>query len=170
MYYSVCAITIYPMITLYKQTNDNLEVLFILNEHELIVIIYKMFLGVCGMAGISTLSVNGKEIILVDCANLDIKHKEETIAILQQASRLVAAKPSKSVRIITDITNLSYNTEIFEAFKRYAADNTAYVLGSALVGLNGLQKVMFNAIKTITRRDYHIASSMEDATSYLTQL
>lgn len=122
------------------------------------------------MAGISSTTEKGKSILVVDCSNQNVKAKAETIEILQKASKIVAANPPKSVLIITVVENLNYDTQVFEAFKAYASANTPYVLGSALVGLSGMQKVMFNAVKALTKRDYYIASSMEDAKSYLTSL
>lgn len=116
---------------------------------------------------VSTISVSGKSIIHVDCANISMKNKGEIISLLQQASKMVASRPAKSVLIITDLTNLGFDTEVFEAFKQYAASNTPYVKASALVGLSGLQKIMFNTVKKLTGRDYYVASSLDDAKAFL---
>lgn len=117
--------------------------------------------------GIETIVHKGKEIICVDLSNLSVGNKMQGIQTLRSASQKVAGNPPKSVLIITDVTNLSFDTEISNAFKQYAKDNTPYVKASSIVGLSGLQKVMFTAIKTFTGRDYYLAKDIEDAKNWL---
>lgn len=122
------------------------------------------------MAGISTIWNNGVKMLYVDISNLDIRSKDEIAGILKKASAMVAAEPMKSVLIITDVSNVKYDKVIFEAFKQYASDNTPYVKGSSLVGLNGMQRIMFNAIMSLIKRDIHVASSLDDAKQHLSSL
>lgn len=115
--------------------------------------------------GVSTIAVAGKQVILVDCSNLS--EAEKIIDILKKGSALVATKPGKSVNIITDVTNLHFNSSVAAAFKEYAASNTRFVKESVIVGMSGLHTIVFSAIKALTRREFHLSSTMEDAKTYL---
>ncbi len=94
---------------------------------------------------------------------MNSEQTQEIVQTLQEASALVAKQPDKSVYIITIVTNVKFNNDMSSAFKQYASANTKYVKESVLVGLGGLQTVVFSAIKALTKRDFHVAGTLEEA-------
>lgn len=116
--------------------------------------------------GMSVKQIGDKSVIVVDCSNYTSRDLDEIRKTLEDASALVATKPEKSVYIITDVTNLKFNSDISDAFKKYAASNTKYVKKSVIVGLSGLQTIVFSAIKTLTKREFHLESTMDGAIKY----
>lgn len=112
---------------------------------------------------VSTETIGSKSVIVVDCANMQSEQAREIVDTLRKASALVAEQPEKSVYIITIVTNVKFNNDISNAFKQYASANTKYVKESILVGLSGLQTVVFSAIKALTKRDYHLVGSLDEA-------
>lgn len=104
---------------------------------------------------------------MVDCSNLP---NEEVVKTFKQGSALVATQPEKSVHIITNITNCKLDTEITSAVKEYAKANTKYVKESVIVGMNGMHAVIFSLIKALTRRDFHMSDTMDDAIAYIRAL
>jgi hypothetical protein len=120
--------------------------------------------------GVSTITVGSKSVILVDCANKSSEQANEIKMILDKANALVATKPEKSVYIITDVTNLKFNNDMSGLFKDYAVANTKYVKASVLVGLDGLQMIVFSAIKALTKRDYHLSATINEAKDYISKL
>jgi len=119
---------------------------------------------------VSTITYKNKNMIIVDCSDLNGLKKDEIVATLIEGSKVVAKSDLNNAYVITIIVKTHYNTEIFEAFKNYASVNTKYVKASAIVGLEGMEKIMFSAIKRLTKRDYYIAKSMEDAKDYLADI
>lgn len=113
--------------------------------------------------GISVQEIGAKSVIVVDRASMDSSRAEEITDILKQASDLVATRPEKSVYIITDVTNLRFDNGVIDAFKRYASSNTGYVKESIIVGRGGFQTVLFSAIKALTKREYRLEKTMDDA-------
>lgn len=120
--------------------------------------------------GVSTILVGSKSVILVDCSNRKADQLNEIKQILDKANALVATKPEKSVYIITDVTNLKFNNDMSGLFKNYAIANTKYVKASVLVGLNGLQMIVFSAIKAVTKREYHLSGTLDEAKKYLSSI
>lgn len=120
--------------------------------------------------GISVMDIGNKSVIVVDCGNMDSSESKEITDILEQASELVANNPKKSVYIITDVTNLRFNNDVIGAFKKYAAANTDYVKESVIVGLSGFQNVIFSAIKALTKREYRLVGTMDDAVKYMSSI
>lgn len=114
--------------------------------------------------------IGGKSVVIVDCANLKSGQAQRIVQILQQASALVAQNPEKSVYIITIVSNVQFNSDISSAFKQYAIANMKYVKESILVGLSGMQTVVFSAIKAMTKRDYRLVSTLDEAKKLIESL
>jgi hypothetical protein len=119
------------------------------------------------MAGVYDLNFKGKTIICVDVSNLEIRRKSEFQEILARAGEKIRGKSPKSQLIITNVTGVRFDKEMADGMKEYAKGNNPYVKASAVVGLQGLQKIIFTAIKTFTGRDFHIAETMEEAQEWL---
>jgi predicted SPOUT superfamily RNA methylase MTH1 len=120
--------------------------------------------------GVSTITIGTKTVIVVDVSNKDSDQTAEIKACLKQGSALVATKPEKSVYIITNVANVKFNSDISTAFKEYAAANTKYIKESVIVGLGGMQTIVFQAIKAMTKREFHLSATMDEARAYLTSL
>ncbi len=112
---------------------------------------------------VRTEKIGTKSVIIVDVENMKSEQTQEIVQNLQEASALVAKQPEKSVYIITIVANVKFNNDISNAFKQYASANTKYVKESVLVGLSGLQTVVFSAIKALTKRDYHLVGTLVEA-------
>lgn len=112
---------------------------------------------------VRTEKIGQKSVIIVDVENMKGEQTHEIVQTLLEGSELVAKQPEKSVYIITIVTNVKFNNDISNAFKQYASSNTKYVKESVLVGLSGLQTVVFSAIKALTKRDYHLVGTLDEA-------
>jgi hypothetical protein len=120
--------------------------------------------------GVSTITVGNKSVILVDCSNKTPGQANEIKQILDKANALVATKPEKSVYIITDVTNLKFNNDMSGMFKDYAVANTNYVKASVLVGMTGLQMIVLSAVKAVTKREFHLSATLNEAKDYISKL
>ena len=119
------------------------------------------------MKEISTVTYNGKEIFLMDVSHFRLPERVAFKRHVDHAKKVIQGQPLKSVLIITDITDTNFDTDIVKTFKEYAKHNNPYIKASALVGLSGMQKVIFYAVKTFTGRDFYIAKNFADAQEWL---
>jgi len=119
------------------------------------------------MVGTSVISYRGKEIFCLSVAGLQLKEKELVQQLLGEGMREIRKHPPKSLLVITDITNTGYDTEVATMFKEYAAHNTPYVKASSVVGASGLQKIILRGIIAITKREFHLASTIDEAKDWL---
>jgi hypothetical protein len=55
-------------------------------------------------------------------------------------------------------------------FKDYAVANAKYVKASVLVGLSGTQMIVFSAVKALTKREFHLSPTLNDAKQYLSSI
>ena len=119
------------------------------------------------MKDLSTFNYKGKAIFLMDVSHFRLHERAEFKKIVDHAKKVIQGQPLKSVFIITDITDTNFDTDIVATFKDYAKHNNPYIKASALVGLSGMQKVIFYAVKTFTGRDFYIAKDFSDAQEWL---
>ena len=118
--------------------------------------------------GVSLIHYRGVEIIYVDFSNLAL---HDVSPVIEQAKIIIRNKPQHSVRILTNITNTGFNSEVGEAFKAFTQHNKPYVKASAIVGLSGMQKIMFTAITKFSgRNDIKSFDQLEKAKDWLANL
>jgi hypothetical protein len=109
----------------------------------------------------------GKSIFIID---LSFANPAEAIAIIRDAEPKITSCPPESVLMLTDVTKARYNQESAAELKRYAANNTPYVRGSAVVGLEGLHRVLLMAVQLLTRREIRAFSDRDAALNWLASL
>lgn len=79
---------------------------------------------------------NGKRILRLDYAGLT---PPEIIVYMQEAKRLIAAEPNRSVRLLS-IAPVHITDDVLRALKEFAEHNVPFVLASAIVGASPLLK------------------------------
>lgn len=111
----------------------------------------------------------GKTIFCLDISGFQLSNKDEFHRLIGLAKERIRTAGPKSLLVITNVTNTGFDSDVARTMKEYALHNTPYVKASALVGLAGIQKVVLTAIKTVTRREYFLANTMDEAKDWLVQ-
>jgi hypothetical protein len=62
-----------------------------------------------------------------------------------------------------------YNAEILQAMKELAVHNGPYLKASAIVGMNGLHRIAYQAVSVFSRRRVPAFDSEEAAMDYLVE-
>lgn len=116
------------------------------------------------MGGFGFIQHQGTPIYLIDLEGLDT---EQVLALLPQAAREIRAQPERSVRTLTHVKGVKLEPRVNEAMKQLAAGNRPHVKAAAICGLTPAQKVVLTAVKLVTRRDFSIFDSVEQAKAHL---
>jgi hypothetical protein len=77
---------------------------------------------------------------------------EDNLATIQQAKAVIGTHPPKSLLILTNVTGTVFNTKAVEEMKQYSAFNTPFVKASAVVGISGLAKIIYDAVVKVIAR------------------
>ena len=101
------------------------------------------------MVGTQWISHKGKRVFLIDFSRSGINEINATIA---QAKPLIAAEPPLSILCLVDTTGSKFDIEISKALQAFSEHNKPYMKTTALVGVEGLQKVIYFAVLTFTKR------------------
>ena len=106
----------------------------------------------------------GREIYLLDCSACT---PAEIVQIIDECARNVRVRPEKSVRTLTVAGGGKFDNEVIHKLKELTAGNAPYVERAALVGITGLYKVVVNAIKMFTKREFHLFDTVDEAKNFL---
>ncbi len=117
------------------------------------------------MNGFEVVTRKGKTISVVDLSNTKTL---QAIEILKEAQKKMSNMPSKSVRLLTDVTNAEVSKEVVNAIMEYAKNNTPFVMASAVVGAEKLKGVIALNVSTTVGRAINNFGSRADAEEWLT--
>lgn len=119
------------------------------------------------MARTTFIEHNGVRIAHLNFAQ--VASVEVALAAIEEAGQIVQAEPFRSVRTLTEVTGSRFNGEVLEAIKRLAANNRPYVLAGAIVGLSGLQKVVYTTVMRFSKRNIPVFADIESAKDWLVE-
>lgn len=125
------------------------------------------------MAGVSTITYKGKEIIFIDGRN---STKEEGMSNFIEFDKLLQTQPPKSVLMLHDATGKSFNKEAMDKWKEASQIHSNYVRKSALVGAGTLLNMMMLGYRTFARLKgldvdnvVHLFNTVDEAKEWLVQ-
>ncbi len=91
----------------------------------------------------------------------------EMLERIRYARSVMADQPLRSLRTLTLVKDARFNNQVTEALKQYTAHNKPYVRIAAVVGMSGLQEILYNVIIKVTGRKIATFRYVEDAKSFL---
>lgn len=105
-----------------------------------------------------------KEILLLDFSN---SNPDEVLKTIDYAKDVIRTRPEKSLLTLTDVTNARFNDKVSEGMKEFAHHNKPYVRAGAVVGVTGLQKIIFRAVMAFSKRKFEAFDDREKAAVWL---
>lgn len=109
----------------------------------------------------------GKRILLHDFSH--ITNPFDVLPAVEASRAIVAVQPKGSLLTLTDVTGSRFNKEIVDALKGLANHNKPFVKAGAVVGLSGLQRVVYVAITQFTGRRLPTFDTAEQAMDWLVE-
>lgn len=99
----------------------------------------------------SLITYKNKNIHYIDYSNFG-NAKEKTLALINYSvSECKKLEPKSSLTLI-NVKNLSFDMDIINAFRDSIGESQPYVRRLAVVGLTGLQKVVYNFITNLSQK------------------
>jgi hypothetical protein len=105
------------------------------------------------------------QIVYIDFSNL--KKAEEIYSVIENAESYIHRQLPRSLYILTNLTGMHFNNEIFNHITAYAKGNNPFVKRSAVVGMSGMMQIFYNTFTRITGREVRAFNSEIDAKQYL---
>jgi len=108
----------------------------------------------------------GKNFVYYDL--LDFKTNEEFMEFTQMAKESITKYAEHSIFTITNIKNTKFDSEAKNIMADWMEYNKPYVKFGAIIGFDGVKKIVFNALfKLSGRKNMVFSSSKEQAIEFL---
>ena len=101
------------------------------------------------MPSLKWIQHNGKRILYTDIAS---QKTEELLDIVKRLKAEIEKEPLNSVLCLCEVTGGKTNTEINQVLKEFVKYADPYTKMITVIGLAGLQTILFNAVLMFTRR------------------
>ena len=106
----------------------------------------------------------GKRVLFLDyssCNGAMLKMAAE------EGNRVISREPPSSVLTLTDVTGTSFDQQSVTALKAMVAANAPYVKRAAVIGISGLQSLIYDAVQAFSKRKIPHFPTREQALEWL---
>jgi hypothetical protein len=107
----------------------------------------------------------GKRILLIDFSHLE--RTEDILEVIRAAKEVVAKQPPASLRTLSNVYRARYTPPVMDAIKELAVHNRPYVTAAAVVGMEGLHRILFRAVLMFSRRNMESFDTVDAARDWL---
>jgi hypothetical protein len=106
----------------------------------------------------------GQRILVIDYSHCDTEAMKELITITRT---LIATQLPNSLLTLSDVSGAVFNIDVVEQLKEMTKHNAQYVRKGALVGVTGLQALIYSVVQSFSNRNIPLFNNKEDALKYL---
>jgi hypothetical protein len=96
-----------------------------------------------------------------------VTRPDELTVAIEEGKRVVLNQPPKSLLSLLDVTGLRFTMETARLLKEGMAQNTPFVRATAVIGMSGLQSVLFQALRRIRGGSIQSFATREEALDWL---
>ena len=120
------------------------------------------------MERIEEFGLQGKNFMYIDLSNL--MANDDFILLTQRIEPMIAKYPEHSLYTVTNIENVRFDSKSTDLVIKYMKNNKPYVKYGAVIGLDGIKKLMVSTIVKLSgRSNMHFAFTREQAVEWLLQ-
>lgn len=108
----------------------------------------------------------GKRILFINYSHCDVAMLK---AVAEEGHRVIALEPLNSVLTLNDVTGTTFDKESVALLQAKVAANAPYVRRAAVIGISGLQRLIYEGVKAFSRRRLPLFESRQEALAWLVQ-
>jgi hypothetical protein len=108
----------------------------------------------------------GMRVLFINYSHCDVAMLK---AVAEEGHRVIAHEEPNSVRTLNDVTGTTFDKESVAVLQAKVAANAPYVRRAAVIGINGLQRLIYEGVQAFSRRRIPHFDSRQEALSWLVQ-
>ena len=108
----------------------------------------------------------GQRVLLIDYSHCDVGLLKDVAA---EGHRVISTQLPNSVLTLSDVTGTGFDSESVATLKAKVAANAPYVKRAAVVGISGLQGLIYEGIQAFAKRRIPLFSSRQLALDWLVE-
>ena len=96
-----------------------------------------------------------------------ISSKRKISKVIEQSIVYIRSQPPNSLLTMTDISKMHFSSEIKELFTDFVKGNKPYDRAGTVIGIAGLQSIVYNAVMRLSGRNVKAMKSIDEAKEWL---
>ena len=105
-----------------------------------------------------------QQVLLIDYSNCDVPMLK---LVVEEGHRVISRQLPNSVLTLNDVSGTSFDQESVAVLKSRVAANAPYVKRAAVVGISGLQALIYEGVQAFSNRRIPLFSSRDEAIQWL---
>jgi hypothetical protein len=108
----------------------------------------------------------GKRILFINYSHCDVAMLN---AVAEEGHRVIAREQPNSVLTLNDVTGTTFDKESVAVLQARVAGNAPFVLRAAVIGIHGLQRLIYEGVQAFSRRRIPLFESRNEALRWLVE-
>jgi hypothetical protein len=105
-----------------------------------------------------------KRVLLIDYSNCDVLMLK---AVAAEGNRIISRELPNSVLTLNDVAGTSFDKESVAVLQSKVAANAPYVKRAAVIGISGLQRLIYEAVQAFSKRTIPLFPARQEALDWL---
>jgi hypothetical protein len=106
----------------------------------------------------------GKRVLFINYSHCDVALLK---AVAEEGHRVIAREQPNSVLTLNDVTGTTFDKESVAVLQARVTGNAPYVKRAAVIGISGLQRLIYEGIQAFSRRRIPHFETRQEALSWL---
>jgi hypothetical protein len=107
---------------------------------------------------------HGKRVLFINYSHCDVAMLK---AVAEEGHRVIAQEPPNTVLTLNDVTGTTFDKESVAVLQAKVAANAPYVRKAAVIGINGLQRLIYESVQAFSKRRLPLFESRREALAWL---
>jgi predicted nucleic acid-binding Zn-ribbon protein len=126
----------------------------------------KGLLNAAGEQRVRFITHGDRKILYVDFSNGSI---EDMHNVIEGSARIIRSQPMKSLLLLANVERQAFNPAAAMEMQKYAQANEPFIFAAAVIGLDGLKKIVYETIRKASGQNMTAFSSLDEAKEWLVQ-
>src|SRR5579859_7129696 len=106
----------------------------------------------------------GRRVLFINYSHCDVAMLK---AVAEEGHRVIAGEQPASVLTLNDVTGTTFDKESVAVLQEMVAANAPYVRRAAVVGISGLQRLIYEGVQAFSRRRIPNFETRQEALAWL---
>jgi hypothetical protein len=108
----------------------------------------------------------GQRVLFINYSHCDVAMLK---AVAEEGHRVIAREQPNSVLTLNDVTGTTFDKESVAVLQAKVAANAPYVRRAAVIGISGLQRLIYEGVQAFSRRRLPLFENRQQALNWLVQ-
>lgn len=119
------------------------------------------------MKRVTYINYQDKQILFLDLSRITSENIHDFMNAIEECKSVIKLNPPTSTLVLTSVIDSYSNFEMVQKLKELTNFNKPYIKASAVIGVTGIKKAIYQTVNRFSGRNIKIFDSEKEAKNYL---